>query len=318
MLFWRIRTGMMFMLMTFILVTVGMFVGYIFDATLFGLIVMICISVLVSLYSYYGSKSAALRAYKVHLVTEAEEPRLYGIVKKLAEKSGLPMPEVGVSDHMIPNAFATGRNPKNAAVVATRGILQVLSDEELEGVFAHEMSHVKNRDILVMSVVSCMASVISYVAQVIGSVLIHSGNISSSSEGKKDGAMLAIIGLLLYTTVPIAAMLVQLGVSRNREFLADEAGGRMTGNPRALAKALMTIEKGGINSRETYDNQSYSSLLIANPLKGKRGFTARLFSTHPPMEARIERLNKLADELDEENRKKNRAKLDPNAKNFLY
>ena len=162
---WRLRTAAMFVAMTGLLVVIGMLVGYLFNNMWMGLVIMLAISVLFNVYSYFCSKSMALRANKVRIVTRDEAPRLYGIVENLADKAGLPMPEVGISSMPMPNAFATGRNPKSAAVVATEQSLSLLNDDEREGVMAHELSHVKNRDILVMSVASTMASLVAYVTR---------------------------------------------------------------------------------------------------------------------------------------------------------
>jgi heat shock protein HtpX len=214
------------------------------------------------------------------------------------------MPEVGVSELPMPNAFATGRNPKNAAVVATRGILSLLPDSELEGVIAHEISHVKNRDILVMSVASTMAAVLSYLGRYAFYMVMFNRN-------NRNGYAI-IIALVLSITVPIAAILVQLGVSRNREYLADETGAKITGNPRALANALRMIETGVNSPRNDYSNTSYSSMWISNPIRKKVTFS-KLFSTHPPMEDRIARLNDLAAKMEGTQRPGSRNTSDANS-----
>ena len=282
---WQIKTASMFIVMTLILLVVGLAVGWLYDSMWIGMILMLILAVVFNVYAYFFSKRSALRANRVRIVSEAEEPRLYATVKSVANKAGLPMPEVGVSEVYMPNAFATGRNPKNAAVVATRGLLSLLSDEELEGVIAHEMSHVKNRDILVMSVASTMAAVLSYLGRyAIYSVLFNRNN--------RNGTTF-IIAIVLSITVPIAALLVQLGVSRSREYLADETGAIITGKPRALASALRAIESGVSSQRNDYTNDSYESMWIASPVR-KKSFLKKLFSTHPPMEDRIARLNDLA------------------------
>ncbi len=288
-LLWRLRTAAMFAMMTLILVALGTVVGYIFHDWMMGLVVMLAVSIGFNLFSYFFSKSMALKANKVHLVTYDEEPRLYGMVQSLADRAGLPMPEVGVSEVNMPNAFATGRNPRNAAVVATRPLLNMLTDEELEGVLAHELSHVKNRDILVMSVASTMSSLITYVAR----MAVWSAMFSD----ERNGAGLAI-ALLADITMPIAAMLVQLGVSRNREYLADESGARLTGKPMALASALVRIESGCSSKANDYTNTNYESVWIGPPFgkKSIRGI-ASLFRTHPATEDRIERLGALDREL---------------------
>ena len=275
----------MFVVMSLILLAIGLVIGWLLDNIWIGLIAMLILAVVFCTYAYFGSKNAALRANKARIVTESEEPRLYSIVRNVANKAGLPMPEVGVSELEMPNAFATGRNPKNAAVVATRGILSLLSDEQLEGVFAHEMAHVKNRDILVMSVASTMAAVLTYLAIFMRYAVLFNRN-------NRNGYVF-IIAILASTTVPIAAALVQLGISRNREYLADYTGAMITGKPRALASALRAIESGVNSQSNGYTNSSYSDMWITEPVRKKSIFT-RLFSTHPPMEERIKRLNDLA------------------------
>lgn len=287
---WRIRTAAMFAALTALLVVIGIVVGGLLNNWIIGLVVMLIISVGINVFSYFFSKKFALMANKVHLVTREQEPRLYRIVENLAMQAGLPMPEVGVSDMPMPNAFATGRNPKNAAVVATRQILSLLNDDELEGVMAHELSHVKNRDILVMSVASTMASVVAYVTRMaVWAALLN--------NDENNGGNL-IIAIIADITLPIAAMLIQLGVSRNREYLADESGARLTGRPMALASALTKLESGCSAKTNTYDNPSTANMWISNPFgqRRTRGLV-NLFRTHPSTPDRIERLKKLDEEI---------------------
>ena len=287
---WRIRTAAMFAALTALLVVIGIVVGGLLNNWIIGLVVMLVISVGINVFSYFFSKKFALMANKVHLVTREQEPRLYRIVENLAMQAGLPMPEVGVSDMPVPNAFATGRNPKNAAVVATRQILNLLNDDELEGVMAHELSHVKNRDILVMSVASTMASVVAYVTRMaVWAALLN--------NDENNGGNL-IIAIIADITLPIAAMLIQLGVSRNREYLADESGARLTGRPMALASALTKLESGCSAKTNTYDNPSTANMWISNPFgqRRTRGLV-NLFRTHPSTPDRIERLKKLDEEI---------------------
>lgn len=287
---WRIRTAAMFAALTALLVVIGIVVGGLLNNWIIGLVVMLIISVGINVFSYFFSKKFALMANKVHLVTREQEPRLYRIVENLAMQAGLPMPEVGVSDMPMPNAFATGRNPKNAAVVATRQILNLLNDDELEGVMAHELSHVKNRDILVMSVASTMASVVAYVTRMaVWAALLN--------NDENNGGNL-IIAIIADITLPIAAMLIQLGVSRNREYLADESGARLTGRPMALASALTKLESGCSAETNTYDNPSTANMWISNPFgqRRTRGLV-NLFRTHPSTPDRIERLKKLDEEI---------------------
>lgn len=281
----------MFAAMTGLLVVIGVVVGGLLGNWMYGLVVMLAVSVAFNVFSYFFSKNMALRANKVRLVTREEEPRLYGIVENLAMKAGLPMPEVGVSEVPMPNAFATGRNPKNAAVVATRPLMNLLTDEELEGVMAHELSHVKNRDILVMSVASTMASLVAYVTRMAVWAAMFSGN----DENNGGNLLMAILADI---TLPIAAMLIQLGVSRNREYLADESGARLTGKPMALASALTKIESGCTSKANTYDNPSTANMWISNPFGKKReSGLVNLFRTHPSTPDRIARLKKLDGEL---------------------
>lgn len=287
---WRARTALMFVAMTGILVALGSVIGYIFNYTWYGFWIMLVISLVVCFASYFFSKGMALSANNAHIIIRDEEPRLYDTVQKLALKAGLPMPEVGISEVNMPNAFATGRNPKNAAVVATRPLLNMLSDDELEGVLAHELSHVKNRDILVMSVASALASIVSFVARMAVWSAIFSGD-------NRGNPLALVIALLAELTLPFAALLVQLGISRNREYLADESGARLTGKPMALAHALVVIETGCSSRSNQYKNTTYESVWISNPFGKKNVGIAALFRTHPTTEDRIEKLKILDEEI---------------------
>jgi heat shock protein HtpX len=278
----------MFVAMSLIMMAVGFVVGMLMGQVLFGLLAMLLISVIFNVYAFVFSKKHALRANGARIVSEAEEPRLHAIVARVAEKAGIPKPEVGVTEEPMPNAFATGRGPKNAAVVATRGILRLLPDAELEGVIAHEISHVKNRDILVMSIASTMAAVLSYMAHYL---------LWMALSGRNRDWRITAMAVGLSVTVPIAAMLVQLGVSRNREFLADETGAKITGNPRALARALGSIEAGVMRPDNDYNKESYADMWISNPIR-KKNMLSKLFRTHPPMDERIARLNAMADRME--------------------
>lgn len=280
----------MFAFMTGLLVAIGLVAGYLLNNMWAGFWIMLALSIGINIYSYFGSKKMALAANKVHLVTRDEEPRLYGIVESLAIRAGLPMPEVGVSEVPMPNAFATGRNPKNAAVVATRPLLNLLDDDELEGVMAHEMSHVKNRDILVMSVASTLASIIAFVTRMGVYSALFSG------DNRNSGGLILMV--LIDLTVPLAASLVQLGVSRSREYLADESGGRLTGKPMALASALHKLETGCSMSSNTYNNDAYNSVWISNPSGTRvKSLMSNLFRTHPSTDERIDKLRALDAEL---------------------
>jgi len=291
---WRLKTAAIFFVMTAILLAVGLAVGLLFDyyigegpipGIFIGLIAMLLLSLVFCLYGYFGSKRAALKANKAKIVTEMQEPRLYRIVRNVATKAGVPMPEVGISELMMPNAFATGRNPKNAAVVVTRGLLNLLPDDELEGVIAHEMAHVKNRDILVMTVASTMAAVLTYLAMFARISLFMGGH-------SRNNGYLIIFAILVSILVPIAALLIKMSISRSREYLADETGAKLTNNPLALARALKSIETGVAAPQNDYSNNSYADMWISNPIR-KAGIMTRMFSTHPPTEERIRKLSAL-------------------------
>ena len=308
---WIFRTMTMFTFLALILLGLGSVVSALTIGNWIpGLIIMSVITVLFCFISYFWSKEMALKSSGARIITEYENPRLYSIVRDVAGRAGVPMPEVGIAPTMAPNAFATGRNPKNAAVVCTEGILALLPDDELRGVIAHEMSHIKNRDVLIMSITSALASLVSYIARMMWWMVIF-----TPSGGKDDNNRLILIAVALAAQilVPFAAILIQLGISRNREYLADETGAMIIRDPRALARALDHLEKGNDYvqakfAEERYresakkdkhnpaNDYDYAHMYIANPLK-KGSLLAGLFSTHPPMEERIARLNKLADKM---------------------
>ncbi|MCQ2056127.1 MAG: M48 family metalloprotease [archaeon] len=245
------------------------------------------------------------------IINEQENPRLYKLVREVAERAEVPMPDVGLCISSQPNAFATGRNPSHAAVVVTSALLDLLPDDELKGVIAHEMSHIKNRDILIMSIASTLAMAISYVAH----YLYWMAFVNSLDRQKDDNnstIILMAVAIATQILVPIAALIIQLGISRNREYLADETGAKIIDNPLALARALRHLDDSikRINSSISYHTKAYQSgttpafnpadeyqsahMWIANPLTGKGSIFSNLFSTHPPMEERIARLNALA------------------------
>ncbi len=286
---WRLRTAAMFAVLTTILATIGWIVGYYLFDPMTGLIVMTVLAVMMIIFSVVFSKSRALSSNRVRLVTEAEEPRLYRIVRNVSQMANIPMPEVGITEHYMPNAFATGRGPKDAAVVATRGLMDMLNDEELEGVMAHEIAHVKNRDIFVMSVASAVSAIIAFMARMaLYSTMFRGGN--------DRNPLMLVVAVVGYITLPFAALLVQLGISRNREFLADESAARLTKKPDALANALIKIEKGCTSPKNKYNNPAYSAVWISNPEGVRKSLTRRLFSTHPETKDRIDRLSEMAAE----------------------
>lgn len=234
--------------------------------------------------TYWFSDKIVLRMYGARQVTEAEAPDLYGIVRRLSQKAQLPMPKVYIVDEDQPNAFATGRNPEHAAVAATTGILRILSREELEGVLAHELAHVKHRDILVSTVAATIAGAISYLAQMAQWTMIFGGHRDDEEGGNPIAAIVMMI------VAPIAAMLVQMAISRSREYGADEGGAEISGNPRYLANALRKLNAAS-QQIPMNANPATAHMFIVNPLTG--GGLLKLFSTHPPIEERIARLESM-------------------------
>jgi heat shock protein HtpX len=266
---------------------IGWLVGSLFIGNwVLGAIMFLVLAGLINLISYFYSSKIVLWSYRVRLVSEAEAPRLYRIVRNIAAMNGMPMPKVGIIPTSNPNAFATGRNPKNAVVCATEGIMRLLDDEELSGVMAHEMAHVKNRDILVMSVASTIAGAISFAARFAFYGALFNGR-------RNEGGM--IIALVVAITAPIAAMIVQLAISRNREYKADAEGAKLIGRPLYLARALEKLETANKRDPIRFGNPSSSNMFIVNPFRG--GGLATIFMTHPPMNERIKRLRQMANKM---------------------
>ncbi len=247
-----------------------------------GMTLALLMAFLMNFISYFFSDKIVLKMYRAQEVTEAEAPVLYRIVRRLSQKAAIPMPRVYIIPDMSPNAFATGRNPDHAAVAATEGIMQILTEEELSGVMAHELTHVIHRDILIGTVAATIAGAISYLAQMAQWAMIFGGGRRDDDEG---GSPLA--SLVMMIVAPIAAMLIQMAISRSREFSADEGGAKLNGNPMALANALRKLEK-GTQMIPMQANPATSHMLIVSPFSG--GGIVKLFSTHPPIEERIARL----------------------------
>jgi len=270
-----LKTTFLLTVMTMLLVLAGSYFG-----GQNGAIIAFVVAAAMNFFSYFYSDKLALAAYRAQPITRDQMPRIYEIVERLTSRAGLPMPKIYRIPTQSPNAFATGRNPEHASVAVTEGILELLNDDELEGVLAHELSHVKNRDILTSSIAATLAGAITMLSRF--AFFFGGGQRRRDSD---DGGLGAIVMLLL---APIAAMMIQLWVSRTREYEADATGAKMTGNPMGLASALEKISTG---SRQVplLASPASAHMFIVQPLLSGASF-ASLFSTHPPMRKRIERL----------------------------
>ncbi len=253
-----------------------------------GMIIAFGLAVVMNFVSYWFSDKIVLKLYRARPANENSDSRLLRLTRFAAQKAGLPLPKVYIIPTEAPNAFATGRNPDHAAVAATEGILRLLSDDELEGVIGHELGHVKNRDILIGSIVATIAGAIGIVASMARWAAIFGG----FGRGSDDREGSSPIGLLVMAIVaPIAAMVIQMAISRSREYKADESSAHITGKPLALASALEKLHRAPV--RLNLDERPATAhLFIANPLSGKG--IANMFSTHPPVEERVKRLRALA------------------------
>jgi heat shock protein HtpX len=251
-----------------------------------GLVMAFVLSLLMNLGMYWFSDKIVLMSYGARQTSEEEAPRLYAIVRKLAQQAELPMPKVYIIPGQTPNAFATGRNPEHAAVAATEGILRALSEDELEGVLAHELAHVKHRDILTGTIVASMAGAIVFLSRMAMFASMFGGGSRDRDDSNPLGQLLLII------LAPIAAMLIQFAISRSREFAADAGGAQISGRPLSLANALRKLEAGVERHPMENAGTATAHMFIVNPLRG--GGVLKLFSTHPPTEERIARLEQIA------------------------
>jgi heat shock protein HtpX len=273
------KSTLLLVVLTLFLIFVGDWVG-----GRNGMLLAFVLSVVFNFGTYFFSDKLALRMYNAQPVTREQLPRAYAAVERLTAKQGLPMPKIYVLPTDSPNAFATGRNPQHASVAVTRGILELLDDEELEGVLAHELGHVRNRDILTSSIAATLAGAITMVARM-GFWASMFGGGGGRDRDRGGGGLSALFMIIL---APIAALLIQLAISRSREYEADATGAAVTGNPYALARALQKLD--GYSKRIPMQaSPSTAHLFIVAPLLGSGGF-ANLFSTHPPMKERIQRL----------------------------
>lgn len=275
----HVKTVLLLGILSGLLVGLGQLIGGINGAGL-----GIGLALVMNLGGYWFSDRLALRMSGARPVTEAEAPELYSIIRNLSTRADLPMPSVHIIPSEQPNAFATGRNPEHAAVAVTEGILQVLEPDELEGVLSHELAHVGNRDILISSVAATIAAAISWIGMIAR---------WGAMFGDDDDNPLGFIGIFVGSIVAgLAAVLVQLAISRSREYLADETGARISGKPQSLASALQKIEHHA-KQVPMKVNPSAAPMFIINPFSGAGKGMVRLFSTHPPTEERIRRLNAL-------------------------
>lgn len=285
----NLRVSVLFTALILLFMLIGWVIGgLLFHNWVFGVILFLVIAGAFNLISYFYSDKIILRAYKARIVSKNEAPKLHRIVQNICLKGDLPMPKIAIVDNPTPNAFATGRNKDRAVVAATTGLLNLMSDEELEGVLAHEMAHVKDKDILVMSVSATIAGAISFAARMLWFNMLF-GRRGGQSQGD------AILVLVVMVTVPIAAMLTHLAISRSREYKADREGAMMIQRPLALARALGKLEEANKRRPINTGNPASSSLFIVNPFRGG-GFVA-LFSTHPPIKERIRRLENISQEI---------------------
>ena len=271
------KTFFLMIVLTVILVGLGGLIGGRFGAM---------IALVMNFVSYWFCDKIVLKMYRAQPVSESEAPQLYATVASLAQKASIPMPKIYIINNESPNAFATGRDPEHGVIAVTTGITRILNREELEGVLAHEMSHIKHRDILIQSVAATLAGAITMIANWARFAAFFGGGSSDDDNGN-------IFSIIIFSLIAVfAAMLIQLAISRSREYLADDGGAQLSGNPLFLANALKKLHDGVTRHPMEDANPSTAPLFIVNPFKAK-GMMA-LFSTHPPIEERIQRLEDMA------------------------
>jgi len=282
----QVKTAALFAAILGLFVVVGGLLGeFVFQDVYAGLVVAIGLSLAINLVTYAFCDRLVLWLNRAHLVGDDEVPRLSRVVRELAPRFGLTSPRIALVESETPNAFATGRDERHAVVAATVGLLRLLDDRELRGVIAHELAHVKDRDILLMTFAATVAGAISYAAQIMVFSQLFGG------RGPRSNGVNPIVLILALIGAPIAAMLIQLAISRSRESRADEVGARTIGDPESLARALEKLESANVRRPMATGSPATSSLFIVNPFRGS--WFAGLFSTHPPIRARVERLRSM-------------------------
>jgi heat shock protein HtpX len=275
----RIKTVLLLAVMTAVLIVIGRILG-----GQNGMIIAFVLALAMNFFSYWYSDKIVLKMYGAQEVSPTDSPQLHQIVEELAHEAGIPKPRVYVIPNDSPNAFATGRNPDHAAVAATQGIMRLLTPTELKGVLAHEIGHVRNRDILISTIAATMAGAIMILASI-----ARFGAIFGMAGDDDEGG--GILGILVMSIIaPLAAMLIQMAISRSREYLADETGAHLAHNPESLARALEKLSR-GVERAPMDANPSTAHMFIVNPLTGSR--LVNLFSTHPPIEERVARLRSM-------------------------
>lgn len=291
-----LRITLLFAVLTLLLMGIGFAIGLYFGNPLSFMLLGLIFAVILNFASYYYSDSLVVRMSRARIIQESENPTLYGIVRSVAQKAGIPMPRVGIVDSPQPNAFATGRGPERAVVVATSSIIRNLTPQELEAVIGHEIGHVIHRDVLMSSIAATLAGVISYIGNIALWSMMWGGH-GGRNRGNSGAALPLLVAAIL---IPLGATFVQLGISRSAEYNADEYGAKLTRQPGYLISALRKItSKVNVQSFAPHNSNAPSPatapLWIVNPFKGNS--LVELFSTHPPTEKRVARLKKVASEM---------------------
>lgn len=284
----NIKSVLLFIVFLTIIAALGIIIGIMWGSTLFGLILALIFGIVYALIAYYAGQNMLLSLANAKEVTKKEEPHLYHTIEGLALAAGIPTPKAYIIEDPSPNAFATGRNPQNSAIAVTRGLLNKLNRQEIEGVVAHEMAHIKNYDIRAMLISAVMVGVIMLLSQFLLRTFLWSSMSNNRGGDQRAKIIFILIGIALAILSPFIGKLIQLAIGRKREYAADAGGAVLTRYPEGLASALEKISKDPAELRS--QNDAMAHLYISNPKKKKKSFWAKLMSTHPPTEERIKRL----------------------------